>query len=385
MSRPRRLLTIGHSYAVALNRRLPHEFARVGAGRWRVTVAAPRFIHGDLRGIHLEPHVDDGLVELIPVPFYGSRFVHAAAYGTPLVGLLRRRWDLVHCWHEPYIVAGFQVAAVTPRRCPLVYWTHQNIDKRYPPPFSWFERFSLRRCAGWAACGQTSTDVLLARGYDTRPHRTIPLGVDLGHFRTDPGARARIRRELGWDVDGSPVVGFLGRFTAEKGIERLTRVLDELDTPWRALFVGGGPLVAALRSWSGAHGGRARIVTNVPHDDVPAYLNAMDVLCAPSQTTAKWREQLGRMLVEAFACGVPVIGSDSGEIPAVIGSAGIVVPEADEAAWANQLTGLLGNDELRRQLAGAGRERAAAFAWPVVAGRFLDFFDELCDGRYTSR
>ena len=51
----------------------------------------------------------------------------------------------------------------------------------------------------------------------------------------------------------------------------------------------------------------------------------MDVMCAPSQTTPKWREQFGRMLIEAFASGVPVVGSDSGEIPFVIDEAGVLV------------------------------------------------------------
>ena len=149
-------------------------------------------------------------------------------------------------------------------------------------------------------------------------------------------------------------------------------------TPWRALFVGGGPLEADLRAWAARHGDRVRVVTNVPHDGVPAHLNAMDVLAAPSQTIPRWREQLGRMLIEAFSCGVAVVGSDSGEIPHVIGDAGLVVPEADEAAWADALGGLLESPARRAELAARGLARARAeFAWPVIARRHLAFFDEL--------
>ena len=156
-------------------------------------------------------------------------------------------------------------------------------------------------------------------------------------------------------------------------------MLDRVETAWRALLVGGGPLHGELQSWASRHGSRARVVTGVTHAGVPDYLNAMDILAAPSQTTAHWREQFGRMLVEAFACGVPVVGSDSGEIPHVIDAAGSVVPEADENAWAAILAALLESPGRRAELAARGLLRAQHFAWPAVARRHLDFFDELLD------
>ena len=79
---------------------------------------------------------------------------------------------------------------------------------------------------------------------------------------------------------------------------------------------------AELKQWAAPYGDRVRILTNVKHDDVPGYLNVMDLVAAPSQTTKQWREQFGRMLIEAFACGVCVVASDSGEIPYVVGRCG---------------------------------------------------------------
>src|SRR5262249_9806875 len=146
--------------------------------------------------------------------------------------------------------------------------------------------------------------------YQKRARRIIPLGVDLQRFFPDAKAGAAIRAELDWEPSGPPVVGFLGRFVPEKGLEVLTQALDGTTRPWRALFVGGGAMEGALRDWAHRWGDTVRIVTNVKHDQVPAYLNAMDILCAPSQTTPRWREQLGRMLIEAFACGVPIVASD---------------------------------------------------------------------------
>src|SRR5262249_19558919 len=109
-----------------------------------------------------------------------------------------------------------------------------------------------------------------------------------------------------------------------------------------------------------------------------AHLCAMDVLAAPSQTIPRWREQLGRMLIEAMARGVPVAGSDSGEIPYVIADAGLVLPEADPAAWAAGLAALLESPGRRAELAERGLDRAhALFAWPVIARGHLEFFNEL--------
>jgi glycosyltransferase involved in cell wall biosynthesis len=379
--RPRRLISIAHSYAVALNRRLVHEMARIGSGDWEVTAVAPSFFHGDLRPIPLE-RLPQELCRLEAMPAYLTNRIHWMLYGRRLGRILRQPWDVVHCWEEPYLLCGGQVAWWTPRRAALVYATFQNIPKQYPPPFQWIERYALARAAGWIAFGRTIDQALMQKAcYQTRARRTIPLGVDLERFYPDPSARRTIRNELGWAASGSPVVGYLGRFVPEKGLDKLTQALDSIPAPWRALFIGGGPMEKALREWGRRHGSRVRIVTEVKHDQVPAYLNAMDVLCAPSQTTTNWREQLGRMLIEAFACGVPVVAGDSGEIPHVVEDAGVILGEKDVRQWAMALTDLLENPSRRTELAARGLKRArATFAWPIIARRHLAFFGELLDG-----
>ena len=133
-----------------------------------------------------------------------------------------------------------------------------------------------------------------------------------------------------------------------------------------------------LREWASRHGDRVRLCTGVTHDHVPAYLNAMTVLCAPSQTMPNWKEQFGRMVVEAFATGLPIIGSDSGEIPFVIKDAGMVVGEKDETGWTRAIGELLANPTRCRELADKGLQRARdEFAWPAVARQYLDFFESI--------
>ena len=381
----RRLLTIGHSYCVALNRRLAHELARAGGERWDVTVAGPAIFRGDLRRIAMEPQPNEPC-RVVPLPARSTGRVHVMTYGRRLRELLQENWDIVHAWEEPYILAGGQIAYHAPSSARLVCATFQNIAKRYPPPFGWIERYVLRRSAGWIAFGHLVEETLQGRpGYRDRPRRVIPPGVDVAEFRPDAERRRTMLARLEWSPDGPPVIGYIGRLVPEKGLDLLMEVLDELASPWRALIVGTGPLESTIREWMGRHAGRVRLLADVAHDGVPAVLNACDVLALPSQTTPRWKEQLGRVLLEAFASGVPVVASDSGEIPFVVADAGRIVPEADRAAWGQALGALIDSPSLRAELSTRGRDRAdRVYAWPVVARAHLEFFEELMQSNASS-
>jgi glycosyltransferase involved in cell wall biosynthesis len=376
----RRLLTIGHSYVVAANRRLAHEMAVQSGGSWDVTAVAPARYRADLGRIALQPLAGDAS-RLEPLTMRLDRFPHLMWYAG-LERVLDASWDVVHCWEEPYILAGAQVARHTPRGATLVIASFQNLVKRYPWPFSAFERSTMARANGWIGFGQTVHDALAGRrGYADKPSCVIPPGVDLSRFRPDGAIRRQTLDRLGWS-SSDRVVGFLGRFVPEKGVLLLLDALRNATVPWRALFVGGGPLQTDLERFALEHPGRVHVANGVAHDEVPAWLSAMTLLCAPSQTTPGWREQFGRMLIEAMACGVPVVASDSGEMPAVVGDAGVVVPERDVLAWTHTVDRLLGDDAVLRDLAARGVERAnARFGWPVVARAHLSFFEALMEGR----
>jgi glycosyltransferase involved in cell wall biosynthesis len=90
---------------------------------------------------------------------------------------------------------------------------------------------------------------------------------------------------------------------------------------------------------------------------MPALMRSFDAVLLPSLTLPGWKEQFGRVLVEAMASGVPVVGSDSGEIPRVTGKGGVIVPEGDEDALAGALFRLYSDAGLRADLGKRGRER----------------------------
>jgi glycosyltransferase involved in cell wall biosynthesis len=373
----RRLLTIGHSYAIAGNRRLAHEMAVQGRAKWEVTAAAPEALAADLRKVTLEPITDEACV-LRPLGVRLGSSPHLRFYDRRLRSLMSSPWDVVHVWEEPYVAACAQIASLATAHAKVVPATFQNIVKTYPPPFGYFERSVMRRAAGWIAFGTAVSDAQHPKPlYGAKPSRVIPPGVDLVRYRPDCGLRREVRARLGWD-ESIPVAGYLGRFVPEKGLALLMRALDAVTAPWRALFVGGGPMENDLTAFRDRHPGRVHVLTNVVHDAVPAHLNAMDLLCAPSQTTARWREQFGRMLIEGMACGVPIVASNSGEIPHVVGDAAIVVAEDAVGEWSAAIASLLGDPGRRRELASRGQARANdRYAWPVVARAHLAFFEEL--------
>jgi glycosyltransferase involved in cell wall biosynthesis len=86
------------------------------------------------------------------------------------------------------------------------------------------------------------------------------------------------------------------------------------------------------------------------------------------------------MLIEAFACAVPVIASDSGEIPHVVGGQGFIVPENDVLGWKQAIETLLRDEELRKRTGLAGMARVSQFSVPTVALQFRDFYRDLANG-----
>ena len=144
---------------------------------------------------------------------------------------------------------------------------------------------------------------------------------------------------------------------------------------WRLLIVGDGEVKTKMQSRLAECGllERARFVGAVAYDKTPDYFRQMDVLVVPTRTTAKIREQFGRVIVEAMAAGVPVIGSTCGAIPEVIGDAGLVFEEKDSAHLATALRKILRDKDLRRRLASAGRLRVEQnYTWERVAEQIYE-------------
>jgi glycosyltransferase involved in cell wall biosynthesis len=177
--------------------------------------------------------------------------------------------------------------------------------------------------------------------------------------------------------------GYLGRLLEEKGLHTLLAAASRLTFNFRLIITGQGNYAEALQAQARGLNLQDRVVFRpaVAHALMPAAYRELSVLVLPSETRAAWKEQFGRVLIEAMACGVPVVGSNSGEIPYVIGDAGLIFPEGDAAALAAHLTKLHESAELRCALAQRGRSRVLAqFTTAQVAQQTLEVYRQMAKG-----
>src|ERR1700730_18549085 len=227
MSRPLRVLTIGHSYCVAFNRAVVREVAR--DADFEVTVAAPAFFQGDLRPIVLEPEPVGSPLRIAPLGVKLSRFIHIFRYdGRALRNLIQAGdFDVVHAWEEPYILAGYQIArALKDNPARFCFRTAQSYVKRYPPPFNYFESAVLARAQGWIAGASLVSEAMTSKGFPKDAGRVLNLAVDLGAFQQLPVAvRNEVLGELRLEP---PVVGFVGRLTQAKGLDVLMQAMERV-------------------------------------------------------------------------------------------------------------------------------------------------------------
>jgi glycosyltransferase involved in cell wall biosynthesis len=321
-----------------------------------LTVAVPASWHDERGRIELErAHVCGYDLVVEPLAFNGSFHLHFY----PQLGqrIAQVRPDLVHIDEEPYNLATWHALRLARRHgAYCLFFTWQNLDRRYPWPFSYFERQVLNQADAAIAGNEEAVAVWRAKGF-TRPMPVIPqFGVDPEVFRpVEPLARP---------AGGTTpfVVGYAGRLVAEKGVDLLLRALALLPGEVRAHVVGSGPERTRLGRLAAELGLTARVTWTplVPSAEMPGVLAGFDCLVLPSRTRPNWKEQFGRVLIEAMACGVPVVGSNSGELPKVIGDAGCLFPEGDAPALAEQVRQLWQQPERRGTLAARGRERVLA-------------------------
>jgi len=289
------------------------------------------------------------------------------------------------------------------------------IEAGAPAGWRFAERWQ-QRMRGWArACERlivppgASAEVARLLALPLRAMVELPSGVELDLFRRRPLNRMQrlghwrrwlVEQPLGWDESGIPgsvayqdddlwpfreaeaILLYVGRYTAVKRLPLLVRAhaqaLARLGRPLPLVLVGGSP-----GEWEGEHplsvartlGNRQVFLAGWrPHDELPEALNAADLLVLPSAA-----EAFGLVLVEAMACGLPVIATDAhGPAQLVAPGTGWLVPADDEDALAETLLAAASDAEERKRRGNHAHQHSRAnYGWPLIAARIVDLYDEL--------
>jgi glycosyltransferase involved in cell wall biosynthesis len=289
------------------------------------------------------------------------------------------RPDVVHIEEEPYNLATYlavRSAQQVNARCVVFTW--QNLCRRYPPPFSWMESYVLRHTQALLVGNAEGVDVWNAKGYRGLIEVIPQFGVDPDIFSpvNRPVRQSKpsilLRRSARRPSREQAVIGYIGRLVPEKGVDVLLEAVAQLRGPWELRILGSGPdqeRLVKMAQWLGILP-RVTFDNPIPSTQLPYYYSGLDVLVLPSRTLPNWKEQFGRVLIEAMACQVVVIGANCGAIPEVIGDAGLTFTEGEPTELRARLQQVLDDPELRRDLAEKGRQRVLdTFTQAQVAAR----------------
>jgi glycosyltransferase involved in cell wall biosynthesis len=295
--------------------------------------------------------------------------------------------DIFHIDEEPYNLATFQAMRLAQSvGTGTVVFSWQNLFRRYPPPFNLMERYVLSRTDALLVGNSESGEVWQRKGYRGPIYLIPQFGVDPAiYYRHERSVRRERRsvvryRHVRRPSQSALAMGYVGRLVEEKGLEVLFLAANKLIGPWTIQILGDGPdreRLEKMVQWLGISG-RVTFDQKMPSTHLPHYFSGLDVLVLPSLTRPNWKEQFGRVLIEAMACDVITVGARCGAIPEVIGNAGLTFAEGDVNELRAQLQRLIDDVALREELRSMGRQRVVEnYTQEAVAKNTVNVYREI--------
>jgi glycosyltransferase involved in cell wall biosynthesis len=340
------LLVVSHPCVTPVNQDFFGRLAQLAG--WTVDIVVPNRWRNEY-GEQVARRSPQYLGGLHPLPVIGRGNIPLHIYRARISRIVNElRPQIVYLHHEPYALATIQWALVLRDRVPFGFYAAQNLLKGYPVPVRAGERLVHRHASFALPVSEEVEAVLRRRGY-SGVSEVLPLAVDPAMFQAEADHAAH-----------PPSVGYLGRLSDEKGVDTLLQACARIqDLEYRCVVAGDGPARARLRELASQLrlGDRVEWTGYVDHADAGRFYARMNVMVVPSRTTASWKEQFGRVVVEALSAGVPVLASDSGELPGLVKrtGGGWIFPEGDADALAQGLRKVIREPDLRRSAGEAGR------------------------------
>lgn len=351
-----------------------------------LTVALPEWVavhrvYNPSGRLEVNRESDTNGYRLVPLPLVDPHRYNLGFKIGALLKILREcHADILHVWDEPVSYTLLQVAWLCVPFSPkskVLFYGFQNIAPRWGA----FERLTWKttwtQVGGGTAANSEALSNLRRAGFPRGcPTERIFWGIPTELFQ--PMDKIQLKQDFKLECDY--IVGYVGRLVPEKGLAWLLAAMKELSAQVHCLIIGSGPMreEVELLSEHPSLAGRVHLQDSKPAEELPRYMNCMDVLVLPSLTTAQWKEQYGRAIAEAMACGVPVVGSDSGAIPEVLGSAGWVVPEGNVEKLAEALQSIIFDKDTRTRLTREGLRRVQEeLSVNAMSRRLVDFYQHI--------
>ncbi|NWJ46734.1 MAG: glycosyltransferase family 4 protein [Chloroflexi bacterium] len=364
-----KILTVTKA-ALGVGQRKLEELAAIPGVEQLTLIVPPYWEEPRVGRTYLEKLYTSGY-ELIVEPMTLNGNFHLHFYPGLGKWIKRLRPDIVFMEEESFNLATAHGSWLAEKYGAVsVFFNWANTYREYPPPFKNFESYNFKHTAGALAGNDEARALLRRRGYAGALAVCPQFGVDTTLFQ-------RCEPPTGFKKPGVFTVGYIGRLVPEKGLVTPVEACARLKGDFRLVYIGAGPQKAVIEEAAQRLGiaQKVEFIPAVSSIEIPAYMSGLDALVLPSLTTSNWKEQFGRVLVEAMACETPVVGSSSGEIPYVIGDAGLVFPEGSALALAENLQKLMDDSTLRTELAQRGLERVNAnYTQAQVARRHYDLF-----------
>ncbi|MGK7930852.1 MAG: hormogonium polysaccharide biosynthesis glycosyltransferase HpsO [Microcystaceae cyanobacterium] len=388
-----KILVASHTYIVKLNCEKLKELANLRPDI-EVTVIVPKIWRpGGVQNKIIESKSwEAGNFRVVPLSNFSQNNQGLLTFGLDLITLIKEFKPTIiqveqgiKSFAYAELITLNKLLNLKAKNCFFTWW---NLPYQSKFPLSVLEDYNIKNTHGLVAGNQDAVDILQDHGFKNDYCILPQLGVDEKLFA--PREQPELSQKFGIS-EHEFIIGFVGRFVPEKGILTLVKALaklKDLNLNWKILLLGRGELKETIEKETkqAEISDRLILVESVPHDQVANYINLMNVLVLPSETDTKfktltsvgWKEQFGHVLIEAMACKVPVIGSNSGEIPNVIGDAGMIFPEQDADALSHCLRQLIEQPPLVEKYANLGYERTMEnYTNLALAKKQLAFYEEL--------
>ncbi len=366
-----KVLVIGHNYVFAENRKRLYELVKTG--EFQMHLLSPRWWIENTIRIPFQKETNPNLMVRAGHTIFTGHNTLCFYLGGLIKSILEFDPDILDVHEEPWSLALLQIILVKKLfklRAKIICYSAQNIRKKFPFPFRQVEQYAFENLAYIYTCNNEIAGVLRAKGF-TGGIKNIPLGIDPLLFK----------QKMPENLPAKPLrLGYVGRIVEAKGVFDLVDLMRLLPAQYMLTMIGSGPSFGKLKAKIAENqlSGRIKLLPGIPQEELIKLYDELELLLVPSRTTGSWKEQFGRIIVEAFARGIPVIGSDSGSIPELIGSEGLLYKEGQLEDLAQQILELnLQTPEWQLRLQKARARVENYFGWPKVAEQFSAVYKEV--------